>query len=218
MARKHGLTGLWERLERERPGVFLHPSVASGRYEVGYVRESDLAWTPLFEKDNLLLYSWGFAVAKTLGVGDVTYKVSSAYLEYANVASPSDAVSVPSYTRADGLSYYNGLAAGRDFLRVALTGTPTIDASPGYESYFISGVSGNRVTFVLQSAGTAGVLGRPFSDANNSKACGIALVATPAPADRSQDVIVARGYFAVPDQPLKLAGSQIGVRWRISFK
>lgn len=208
---------LWRKLERRRPGMYLHPAVASGRYQVGYLDESSGRWTPLFEKDNLLLYTWGYLAARTLGQGDVTYKVSTAYLEYQNVAAPGDAVAVPSFTRASDISYYNGLGAGRDFLRVALTGTPSIDIHEGYESYFSAG-TGNRVTFVLQSAGTAGVLGRPFSHLNNSKACGIALVATPVEADRSQDVILARGYFEVADQPLKVNGSQIGVRWKVSFQ
>lgn len=208
------LRDLWRALDREFPGLFLDPAVASGEYDVGYVGPG--GWRHLFTKRNLLLYTWGYVAAKCVGQGDATFKVAAAYLEYENVTNPSDAVSVPSYGRADGLSYYDGLGANRDFLRVALAGTPSIDVSPGYESYFTTG--GNRVTFDLQSSGTAGVLGRPFSDANNSKACGVALVATPSPADRTQDVILARGYFDVADQPLKLAGSQIGVRWKVSFR
>lgn len=207
----------WARLEKAYPGLFLNPAIASGEYTVGRVYP-DGGFTPLFTKPNLLLYSWGFIAAKCIGQGDTDYKVNAAYLEYANVAAPGDPVSIPSTARDDDLSYYDSLPADRDFLRVSLTGTPAIDIATGFESYFIGGVSGNRVTFVLQSTGTIGVLGTPFSDVNNSKACGIALVATPEVSDRSKDVILARGYFDVGDQPLKAAGSQIGVNWSISFK
>lgn len=207
----------WHALEKRYPGLYLNPGIATGEYTVGNVYP-DGGFEPLFTKSNLLLYSWGFIAAKCIGQGDVNYKVSAAYLEYANVALPGDPVSVPALARDDDLSYYNSLPADRDFLRVSLTGTPTIDIATGFESYFDAGVSGNRVTFVLQSAGTSGVLGTPFSDVNNSKACGIALVATPEPSDRSKDVILARGYFDVVDQPLKGAGTQIGVNWVLSFK
>jgi hypothetical protein len=218
MARARTLQHHWRQLNARFPGLFLDPAIASGHYQVGYVHEATGAWTPLFDKDNLLLYTWGFIACQTLGLGDSSYKVNAAYLEYENLTNPTDPVSVPAFGRADGLDYYNGLGGNRDFLRVALAGTPTIDIAAGYEDYFIADVTGNRCKFTLQSAGTHGVLGRPFSEVNNSKACGIALVATPVFADRAQDVILARGYFDVDDQPLKTLGAQIGVRWYVAFK
>lgn len=189
----------------------------TGSYEVGLINERTGVWTPLFSRGNLLPYSWGFVAAKCIGVGDVSYKAAAIYLEYENVASPSDVITVPAYDRTSDLSYYNGLSGNKDFLRVALASTPTIDIAPGYESYFTAGVSGNRVTYTSQSVGSYGVLGRPWSEASNSKAYGIAIVATPVPSDRSQDVILSRGYFAEGDQLLKTSGHQVQVLWKHTF-
>lgn len=208
------LKQLWRALGR--PGLFMDPDVVSGEYSV-YELDGDRR-RPLFSKQNLILYTWGFIAAKCIGQGNAAYKVSAAYLEYENVANPADPVSVPSFSRGDGLPYYNGLSGNRDYLRVALSGTPAIDIASGFESYFTAGVSGNRCTFSFQSAGTQGVLGRPFANGNNSKACGIALVATPLASDRLQDVVLCRGYFEVADQIVKGVSTQIGVDWKVTFK
>jgi hypothetical protein len=189
----------------------------TGSYEVGLVDERTGVWTPLFSRENLLPYSWGFIAAKCIGMGDVSYKASAIYLEYENVADPDDVVTIPAYDRTSDLSYYNGLSGNKDFLRVALAGVPTLDIATGYESYFTSGVSGNRVTYTAQSVGSYGVLGRAWSEASNSKAYGVAVVATPVPSDRSQDVILSRGYFAEEDQLLKATGQQVQVRWKHTF-
>ena len=191
--------------------------MVQGRYSI-FTIDPNGRWTFRFTKNNLVLFSWGMIAAKCIGQGNVDYKVSAAYLEYENVVSPGDAVTVPTMTRADDLSYYNGLGSGKDFLRVALTGTPAIDIATGSEDYFEPGVTGNQCTFIAQSTGSTGVLGRAFSDTVNSKIYGIALVATPLFADRSQDILLCRGYFEVADQILKPSSQQVGVRWKVAFR
>ena len=199
-----------------------HPSgkqpLCRGAYSVHLVDEVTGRWGPaLLRKHNLLPYSWGFLACQCIGLGNPAYQVAGAYLEYQNLVNPTDTVPAPTFDRTTSLTYYNALPANQDFLRVALAGPPTIDIAPGSEPYFIAGVSGNRVTFVAQSSGTQGALGRAFSDTAHSKVYGIALVATPVLADRTHDVILSRGYFNPPDQQLKQVGSQVGVRWSISF-
>jgi len=189
-----------------------------GEYSAHRVDEATGRWGPaLFTRPNLILYSWGYLACQALGAGNPAFKVAAAYLEYKNVINPTDQVPVPGFDRAGGLSYYSSLPANQDFLRVPLAGTPAIDIAPGSENYFVAGVSGNRATFSAQSAGATGNLGRPFSTAANSKLFGIALVATPVLGDWTHDVLLSRGYFAPSDQQLKTAGSQLGVRWAITF-
>lgn len=195
----------------ERSEIILPPP---GRITVWNIDEWTGKMVPLFSQDNQIQYSWAYIVAKCVGHGDPTYKIGGMYMEYKNVTLPGDSVAVPAYTRGDGLSYYNGLANPQDFLRIPLSSLPSITIQSGYEPYFTA-PEGNVMSFFAQTAGTAGVLGRPFSDANNSKVFGVALVATPNWADRTKDVIFARTYFQVAQQQLKLAGSQIGVTWTI---
>jgi hypothetical protein len=190
-----------------------------GEYSVCLVDEATGLWTPpLFTKQNLLLYSWGYLACQSLGLGNPAFKVNAAYLEFKNVVNPGDVVPTPTYDRTANLSYYNSLPVNQDYLRVPLVGVPTIDIAPGYEPYFISGFNGNRVTFNVQSTGTVGQRGLTFGYQVNSKIFGIALVATPVFADPTQDVILARGYFRTTDQQLKQQGSQTGVKWRVAFE
>ncbi len=174
---------------------------------------------PLFSKPNQIQYSWGFVAAQCIGRGDRSYRISSMYVEYENVAAPGDAVTVPVFGREEGQDYYSDLllSANRDFLRVPLIIEPTIGIELGFEDYFTEGVDGNKLTFFTQTQGTQGFHGKPFSDAVNSKIFGVALVATPEFGDPSQDVVFARTYFDVSDQTLKLASSQVGITWDVSF-
>jgi hypothetical protein len=187
-----------------------------GRVELFQVTD-DGVWIPHAQATNTVLYDWGFIAAKAIGTGDGSYRVNTMYIEFENVAAPADAVGIPSFTRDEGLTYYNGLAGNQDFLRVGLLGLPTISIESGYEAYF-GADEGNLLTFLAQSEGTAGVLGNAtFSAANNSKVFGAALVASPVNADRTKDVVFSRTYFAVADQVLKQASSQICLSWEVPF-
>ncbi len=209
------LKRIWRKLNRATPGLFLDPSVASGHYAV-YVKDGSERKLVL-EKDNLLLYTWGVIAAHCIGLGAATHKISSGYIEFENSATAGTVV-VPSYGRGDYTSYYTGLTGNKDFLRLSLDSTPTLDQHPDYVSLLPAGEN-NRVSFGLTGVGgTQGVKGKTFSSANQSVAYGIALVATPLFSDMSQDLILARGYFNSGDQVAVPLGGQVEVDWKISFK
>lgn len=174
----------------------------------------------LLQKQNQIQYEWGAVAAQCIGMGNRNYRVNAMYIEYENVASPSDDVTVPTYGRDEGRGYYDDLAmsATRDFLRVPLLFQPSIGIESGYEDYFTAGVNGNKLTFYTQSQGTTGFHGKSFNSSANSKVFGVALVATPVFADPTQDLVFARTYFEVADQTPKLASSQVGITWDVVFE
>lgn len=174
---------------------------------------------PITCKPNQIQYHWGFIAAQTIGKGLAKYRLSAMYIEFENVASPGDPVTVPAFGRDEGTEYYDALQSSGtlDFLRVPLLQEPMLGIVSGFEDYFTAGETGNRATFFAQSQGVVGVHGKTFSDVANSKVYGVALVATPVFADRTQDVVFARTYFSLGEQTLKEASSQIGISWDIDF-
>lgn len=170
-------------------------------------------WTQITQwRSNLVLYEWASITANLLN-GNVQYKIGGMYIEFENEADPSDVVSPPDLSRdADqGVAYYNALSTSmnRDYLRVPLIAS-TIDSSnttnfPG----------GNMPTYFAQTSGVSGVFGKPFSDTNNSRVFGGALVATPVWSDATQDLVFSRFYFDSGDQQVKLPTSQIGFEWQL---
>jgi hypothetical protein len=134
------------------------------------------------------------------------------YIEFENVASPGDAVTIPTFARGAGTEYYDDLQSSgtRDFLRVPLTQDPLVGVAGDGDEY-------TKLTFFAQTQGVEGVTGKTYSPGVNSKVFGAALVATPLFADRTQDIVVARSYFPADEQVLKDASSQVGVTWDITF-
>jgi hypothetical protein len=187
-----------------------------GRLTIWDINDASGVWMPLATVDNLVLYTWGASITKGWGQKNISFCPSAMYIEYANVASPGDTVSIPSYDRTSTLSYYNTLTPPVDFIRANFVSTPALSVVPGYEAYFGPGL-GNELTFFAQTSGTAGFLGLPFSDINNSTVYGAGLVATPVPADQTQDIVIARTYLQPANQKLKVAGSQIGLSWIFPF-
>jgi len=162
-------------------------------------------WQP-----NLVMYDWATIIAKMFE-GDIDYRVNGLYIEFENNAGT---VSVPSFGREDGNSYYQGISGSgvRDFIRVPLTAT-TVGSSN--ETLF---PGGNQLTFFGQTQGSAGLHGRTFSNAANSKVFGAALVAMPEQADYTQDLVFSRFYFDTADQIAKLASNSIGVEWSLTLQ
>lgn len=192
-----------------------------GRLWVSHVDQAKKNWTPVTSVTlNTVLYEWGFIAAKTIGHGDPTYRINTMYIEFSNVTDPADAVSLPSFTRDEGLSYYTGLSGSstNDYLRVPLIGQPTISIESGFESYFTEGVDGNLLTFFAQSAGGSGVHSKTFANSSNSKIFGAALVAAPVNADATKDIVFSRAYFASADQTVKQTSSQVGITWELPFE
>ena len=173
-------------------------------------------WQLVATQRNTLMATFGQAACRLFGFGDSSYRISKMYVEYENVASPSDPVTPPSYTNMDTRSYYDNLTAPRDYLRVDTLSNPSISIKSGYETLFPAG-EGNVLTFYAQTAGSVGMNGLTFSDSVNSKVFGMALVAAPENADKTKDVIVTRAYFATGDQKLKAASGQVGITWDLEF-
>lgn len=163
---------------------------------------------------NLVMYDWATIVAENLRNEPTgkNYSIAGMYLEFENNAGAP--VSPPSFGREDGKSYYDSLStsSNRDYLRVSLAGAilDSTDATkfPG----------GNRLQFIAQSSGVAGVHGKTFSDTVSSRVFGGALVAMPDPSDDTQDLVFSRFYFSnASEQLIKEAGSEITLTWPIEL-
>jgi hypothetical protein len=191
---------------------------ASGAHIAFHVDDATGLWTPRqrLYTPNTLLYTWGYVVARCVGMGDKQYRVSVAYLEFENNAGT---VSVPSFDRSDGLQYYMDLSSSqvRDYLRVPVTQYPDIVVAPGFEEY-LTPDQGNCCIFHAASQGMTGVHGIPFSDGVHSTVFGIALAAAPVDNDPSQDVLFARSYYDPSNQVPKVPSGQIGIQYPITFK
>lgn len=170
-------------------------------------------WTPSTNlKPNTVLYQWATVAAKLLTLGQANYRIAGMYLEFENVASPGDTVSVPTFDRTRTVEYYDDLAgsATRDYLRVPLTATQLLSSG--------TGLSQNQIVFFARSSGTLGVHGKSFSDANNSVIYGASLVAFVDNSDATQDLLFSSFYFDVADQQPKLATSQVGIEWELTLQ
>lgn len=108
-------------------------------------------------------------------------------------------------------------SSDRDFLRIPLSQEPTLGIESEFPDLFTPGLDGDELTFSAQTTGLAGVHGKEFSNNVNSKIFGVALVATPVADDRTQDVDLARTYFAVDHQVVKALSHQAFIQWDIVF-
>ena len=178
----------------------------------------------LVSQPNQIQYSWGFIAAKQLGFRPqpdrLNYNISALYIEFENLANPATPVAVSTFDRDLGVNYYNSLvdSSSRDFLRIPLTLEPAGSVSAGYEANLPIDQQLNKLTFFVQTAGTAGVFGKTFSHLVNSKVYAAALVAAPRYDDRTKDVIFARTIFTADNQVTKEASSQIGITWDVAFE
>ena len=181
---------------------------------------------PVASQANQIQVSWGHIAAKQIGFrsqpGRDSYVVSGMYFEYENQADPTQYVATSEFARTAGLEHYVSLGASerRDYVRVPLRLEPALSistTSTGATALSLASLS-NQLTFFAQSAGNAGVNGKPFSHSVNSKVFSAALVATPRFEDRTYDVIFARILFDLGTQTSKEASSQIGITWDIAFE
>lgn len=164
---------------------------------------------------NLTMFEWATVYSQLVrGAPDgKDYALNTMYIEFENNGGAP--VSVPSFDRTGGKSYYDGLAtdANRDYLRVpviasTLQSTDT-DKFP----------DGNQVTFFAQTAGLEGVHGKTFSDLVSSRVYGAALVASLVQSDQSQDIVHSRFNFSDADKQLvKMSGSQIHITWPLKMQ
>jgi hypothetical protein len=174
----------------------------------------------LSQFSNSLQLDWVVMASKLFGFGDRNYRIRGMYLEYQNVALVTDVATVPTYTRADNLTYYQGLSGLGDvgYLRVPLASTPGMSVSAGLQSYLGTNAPvGNALTCMALTAGVAGVNGVPFTVGVNSKLFGAALIAAPDWDDPTQDLVFARAYAPVGLQVIVPLGSQIVTTWDVTF-
>ena len=177
----------------------------------------------LFCRHNLWVYSWGVIAARCLGFGNsgdnLDYRVRTLFLEFENVASPGDAVAVPTISREEGIGYYDDLSGSlvRDYLRIPLLLRPTLSIEDGYEDY-ISEDEGNVLRFAGDTTGmSAGRHGVVFSNALNSKIFGIGLAASPYPDDPTRDIVYARDYYEVSEQFVKPVSGVVATSYNLKF-
>lgn len=173
---------------------------------------------PDFGTNTQLQVQWGAIVAMCCGVGDTRYRLSHAYIEFANVDDPDEPVAATDFARDDGQTYYQELSESvdRDYLRVPLLTTPRITVADGYSGLFPAGL-GNVLTFYTQTSGTVGQHGKPFSHLSNSKVIGVAIVATPDANDPSQDLIFYRGYLDPEQQVVKTQSGNVGITCSVNL-
>lgn len=174
-------------------------------------------WYPWYKGrilHNQVCYDWGpVAAALFRGLQDgKDYRVAGMYIEFDNSGAPVSPT--PDADRDTTVDYYRGLSGTADFLRVPLIAT---SGSNSNEALFSAD---NVATFYAQTAGTTGsrtTSPLTFSDGANSNVYGAALVVFRDESDITQDLIVSRIYFDTGDQVEKVASSQIGVTWSLTF-
>jgi len=181
---------------------------ASGALRLFSFNKATREIAKMIEIRNLILYG-GADILALLAGGQSSYNLRTMYIEFENLADPSDPITPPTFGRADGVAYYNGLVSSpnRDFIRVALS------VSPAFSTSGVDYVN-NIATFFGQSSGTVGFHGKSFGESSNSAIFGAALVASPDPEDQSKDIVFSRAYSGI-DKILKQAGFEIGVTWSI---
>lgn len=171
-------------------------------------------WRPEYEH-NLVMYDWATIVAECLRnePDGKNYSIGGMYLEFEN--NGGAAVTPPSFGRGGGKAYYDSLLTdpNRDYLRVGLAGS-TLESTD-----LALFPSGNKLNFIAQSTGIAGVHGKTFSDTVSSRVYGGALVAMPVQSDDTQDLVFSRFYFSsAANQLIKQAGSQITLTWPLTLQ
>ena len=167
----------------------------------------------MVNRKNLILYSGADILARALS-GTPGWFVNTIYIEYQNLASPSDSPVIPAYDRTvpSGIGYYNGLGASPngDFLRVPLLTNPLLSSSDP------TNYNANQIAFFALSEGATGFFGKLFNPSVNSCVIGGALIAAPVVDEQSSDVVFSRTYLT-PDKILLQSGYQIGLNWILQF-
>jgi hypothetical protein len=157
----------------------------------------------VIQRSNLVLYGAADVLAQVVA-GNPDYKLNAMYIEFENTGGTP--VPAPSFTRAGGRAYYDGLV-GADYLRVPILTSPALSASSAnYEN--------NQAAFFAVTEGVAGVHSTPFN--TTSVVYGAALVAAPDIGDQSRDIVFSRVYTEIVSIQ-KEVGHEIGVSWTIRF-
>ena len=169
---------------------------------------------PVAETHNLDMYA-GYDVVGRAMAGYSNYYVNTFYFEFTNVGAGGVVPNPrPVFSGDDDITYYTGLAANYDYLRVPISIAPDLQAST-------ADYTSNQVEFFATSSGnTSGENGEDFGSGALvlSTVYGLALVCAPDPSDKLQDIIVARAYFDLGDEVLLLPNQNIGITHSIKFE
>jgi len=157
----------------------------------------------VIQRSNLILYGGADTLALLIS-GNPDYKLNVMYMEFQNTGGTP--VPAPSFTRAGGRAYYDGLV-GADYLRVPIVAPPALSASG-------ADYTTNQATFFAVTEGVSGVHGTPFN--TNSVVYGAGLVAAPDVGDQSRDIVFSRVYTEIGSIQ-KEVGHEIGVTWTVRF-
>ena len=169
-----------------------------GRLDIFLVKDG--IWEPVYSQSNLVANGASDICALT-ATGKRT--IDTMYLCFENDPSAVDYVADAANTAA----YYATASANRSFVRVATLGEPVIESTgPEY--------TGNKVTFMGVTDGTSFFPSVPVTD-STSVFYHAALVSAPADDSQAADMIFSCTDLATPIT--KIAGSNIGIRWAITF-
>lgn len=200
-----------------------------GFVTIGYRNKKTGTFSPIYHKKNLVMYGAADIMARLVS-GDMRYAISHMYYHYENTNSN---LSIDPITdRSDGAEFFrsiNAEAVGsttEDWLRIPIITSAKIDKYPNEPTLNQFYKFGNMATFVATSASHPTQTGEsseqyPFGDASEtlsgpSKIKGVALVSSPAPSDKNQDIVFSRLALTTPITVQ--ANSYIDCFWGLAFK
>lgn len=170
----------------------------TGSIELSWVKENK--WTPFYERHNLVVDGAADICAAALKGERV---VNGMYVCFENDAGATKYVA----DATNDAAYYASEETDRSFVRVTTLGEPIIEST---EAAF----GGNKITFLGVTDGTTFFPSTPLTD-SVSKLYHSALVSIKDINDQPSDKLFSCADFSVP--VTKVAGSQLGVRWALTF-
>jgi hypothetical protein len=200
-----------------------------GFVTIGYRNKSTGTFSPIHHQKNLVMYGAADIMARLVS-GDVRYSISHMYYHYQNTNSN---LSIDPITdRSSGADFFRSINAEsigsstEDWLRIPIITSAKIDKYPNDPSLNQFYEFGNMATFIATSASHPTQVGEsseqyPFGDASEtingpSKIKGVALVASPSPSDKNQDIVFSRLALTTPITVQ--ANSYIDCFWGLAFK
>ena len=172
---------------------------AKGRIELSWVKDG--VWTPFHEQPNLVVYGAADILASAITGNRF---VNGMYIAFENAS-----VARYSEDASNDAAYYAPVVPidDRGFVRVTTLGEPIIETTdPNY--------SGNKVTFLGVTDGTSFLPGVDVED-TESVFYHSALVSIDENNSQEDDLVFSCSDFAI--DVTKIAGSQLGIRWEITF-
>lgn len=172
---------------------------AKGEIELSWVKDG--IWAPFHRQPNLVVYEAADIMAECVAG---LRKINGMYIAFENA-------NVTKYTPdvTNNAAYYNPAAPvdDRSFVRVTTLGEPIIETTdPEY--------GGNKITFLGVTDGSSFFPGVVLED-GVSILYHSALVSIDDKETQTDDMIFSCADFSIP--VTKIAGSQLGVRWELTF-